>query len=100
MSKRNPYFSMVGMYFQTPGADNEYRINIKAAADIIKNYVQFGGNLNEVEDAIDFLQAEFPKAGTICKKLRLYILMDDFFDQEYKFKMCREEYHNLIKRIS
>jgi hypothetical protein len=94
------YFDKTGMAFATPGDYSEVQFNLKSAVDIIRTYIISGGHQAEVEEALQFLEKEFPKCRRFAQELRNVMFTDDLFGYEYKDRLCAYWFNQLISRFS
>lgn len=98
MSK--PYFSLDGMPFQTPGSPVERDINLQAAMERVYNYAFKGGEAEQAQFALAFLEDQVPSLERFCDDMRATFFLDDFMDNDLKKKICIRAYNNMADRLS
>ena len=98
MSK--PYFSLEGLFFQTPGTPIEGRINTQKAMQDLREYVLGQGQADLALIAIHYLEETYPSVKIYTGQFRQAFQYDDFIDSEVRDGIMRKAYNGIVKRIN
>lgn len=100
MNSSNPYFSLSGLAFQTPGDDTESGVNTRLAMNRIHAFVMTGGSQRDAMEALAYLEDKYPKLEACCDHMRIAFLLDDFESGEEKQRIARKAYNCLVDRLN
>jgi len=98
--RKNPYFSLDGLSFQTPGSGIEQSINLQSAMARICAFATKGEAPQDAMEALAWLEDKYTKLQPCCDHMRIAFLLDDFDDCEQKRRIAIRAYNCLVDRLN